>query len=127
MPRLTADGRITVPAHVREQLGIEPGDEIAVESLESGYSIQPVEPRTATGETPFERYRNSASSGEPMPERMRRLRGEYPRGSDRSTADDRELVSLEDTDLVVTDETGNTRLKMSHIDMTGGRLPEDVY
>lgn len=41
--------------------------------------------------------------------------------------DDRKPVRLEDTDMVVTGEDGNTRLKMSHIDMTGGRLPEEVF
>lgn len=41
--------------------------------------------------------------------------------------DDREPIRLEDTDVVFTDEDGNIRLKMSHIDLTGGRLPEEVY
>jgi hypothetical protein len=55
---------------------------------EPGYEIQKNEPTTAEGEDPFEKYRGSAESDETMPERMRRLRGEYPRDVDDETDDD---------------------------------------
>lgn len=79
MPRVTTKGQVTIPKEVRDALGIEPGDELAFEKTESGYTIQKEAPTTADGEDPFEKYRGSAESEESMPERMRRLRGEYPR------------------------------------------------
>ena len=79
MPRVTTKGQVTIPKKIRDALGIEPGDEIAFEEVESGYRIQKKEPTTADGEDPFEKYRGSAESDETMPDRMRRLRGEYPR------------------------------------------------
>ena len=79
MPRVTTKGQVTIPKGIRDALGIEPGDEIVFEEAESGYRIQKKEPTTAEGEDPFEKYRGSAESDETMPERMRRLRGEYPR------------------------------------------------
>ncbi|OIB57590.1 AbrB/MazE/SpoVT family DNA-binding domain-containing protein [Natrialba sp. SSL1] len=91
MPRVTTKGQVTIPKEIRETLGIEPGDEIAFEEVESGYKIQKKEPTTADGEDPFEKYRGSADSGDTgdtMPERMRRLRGEYPRDSGDENDDD---------------------------------------
>ena len=79
MPRVTTKGQVTIPKEIRDTLGIEPGDEIAFEEVESGYKIQKKEPTTADGDDPFEKYRGSAESDETMPDRMRRLRGEYPR------------------------------------------------
>lgn len=79
MPRVTSKGQVTIPKHIRDALGIEPGDEIAFEAVDSGYKIRKQEPTTADGEDPFEKYRGSAGSEETMPDRMRRLRGEYPR------------------------------------------------
>lgn len=79
MPRLTTKGQVTIPKEIREALGIEPGDEITFAKTGSGYEIRKVAPTTAEGEDPFERYRGSAGSDETMPERMRQLRGEYPR------------------------------------------------
>ncbi|MFO7834490.1 MAG: AbrB/MazE/SpoVT family DNA-binding domain-containing protein, partial [Halohasta sp.] len=64
---------------IREELGIEPGDEIAFEEAESGYRIRKQAPTTAEGGDPFEKYRGAAESDDSMPDRMRRLRGEYPR------------------------------------------------
>ena len=78
MPRVTTKGQVTIPKEIREALGIESGDEIAFEEIESGYKIQKKEPTTADGDDPFSKYRGSAESSETMPERMRRLRGEYP-------------------------------------------------
>ena len=79
MPRVTTKGQVTIPKEIRDALGIEPGDEIAFEETGSGYEIRKKEPTTADGEDPFEKYRGTADSDESMPERMRRLRGEYPR------------------------------------------------
>lgn len=79
MPRVTTKGQVTIPKEIREALGIEPGDEVAFEETDSGYTIQKEQPTTTDGEDPFEKYRGSANSDETMPERMRRLRGEYPR------------------------------------------------
>lgn len=79
MPRVTTKGQVTIPKEIREALGIEPGDEVAFEETEVGYTIRKEAPTTAEGDDPFTKYRGSAASDETMPERMRRLRGEYPR------------------------------------------------
>lgn len=88
MPRVTTKGQVTIPKDIRDALGIEPGDEITFEEADSGYKIRKKEPTTADGGDPFEKYRGSADSGETMPERMRRLRGEYPRDVSDDHGDD---------------------------------------
>ncbi|WP_227357537.1 AbrB/MazE/SpoVT family DNA-binding domain-containing protein [Haladaptatus salinisoli] len=88
MPRVTTKGQVTIPKEIRDALGIEPGDELAFEKTDSGYMIQKEEPTTAEGDNPFEKYRGSAETDETMPERMRRLRGEYPRDVDDETDED---------------------------------------
>jgi AbrB family looped-hinge helix DNA binding protein len=82
MPRVTAKGQITIPKEIRDALGIEPGDEIDFEEIESGYKLRKKAPTTTEGGDPFEKYRGSAESDESMADRMRRLRGEYPREVD---------------------------------------------
>lgn len=79
MPRVTTKGQVTIPKEIRDRLGIEPGDEVSFEETESGYEIRKEEPTTTDGADPFEKYRGSADGDETMAERMRRLRGEYPR------------------------------------------------
>lgn len=79
MSRVTTKGQVTIPKEIRDALGIESGDEISFEEIDSGYKIRKEEPTTAEGTDPFEKYRGSAERDETMPERMRRLRGEYPR------------------------------------------------
>jgi antitoxin PrlF len=79
MPRVTTKGQVTIPKEIRDALGIEPGDEITFEEVDSGYRIQKKAPTTANGGDPFDKYRGMADSADTMPERMRRLRGEYPR------------------------------------------------
>lgn len=81
MPRVTTKGQVTIPKEIREELGIEPGDEVVFEPTDGGYEIRKEAPTTEAGEDPFEKYRGSAETGETMPERMRRLRGEFPRGT----------------------------------------------
>ena len=87
MPRVTTKGQVTIPKRIREALGIEPGDEIAFEEAESGYRLQKKAPTTKDGEDPFEKYRGVAESEESMSDRMRRLRGEYPRDVEDSSED----------------------------------------
>lgn len=82
MPSVTTKGQVTIPIGIREKMGIKPGDKVEFEKTEEGYVIQKVAPTTKDGSDPFEKYRGMAEGSETMPERMRRLRGEYPRGSD---------------------------------------------
>jgi len=91
MPRVTTKGQVTIPKEIRDKLGIEPGDEIAFEAVEAGYKIRKKEPTTADGEDPFEKYRGSAESDETMPDRMRRLRSEYPRDVGNEEDDESEV------------------------------------
>jgi len=87
MPRVTSKGQVTIPKEIREALGIEPGDEVAFERTEEGYEIRKEAPTTQTGADPFETYRGHADSEETMADRMRRLRGEYPREVPSETGD----------------------------------------
>lgn len=82
MPRVTTKGQVTIPKEIRDALGIEPGDEVDFERVGSEYRLQKRAPTTEDGDDPFEKHRGSADSDETMPERMRRLRGEYPRKTD---------------------------------------------
>jgi AbrB family looped-hinge helix DNA binding protein len=82
MPRVTTKGQVTIPKEIREALGIEPGDEVDFERVGSEYRLQKRAPTTEDSEDPFEKHRGSADSDETMPDRMRRLRGEYPRETD---------------------------------------------
>lgn len=79
MPSVTTKGQVTIPKAVRETMGIKPGDEVIFEETSEGYVIQKDAPTTDEGTDPFEKYRGIADSEATMPERMRRLRGEYPR------------------------------------------------
>lgn len=82
MPRVTTKGQVTIPKAIRDELGIEPGDEVVFEETDSGFEIRKQAPTTESGEDPFETYRGFAGSEDSMPERMRRLRDEYPRRVD---------------------------------------------
>lgn len=82
MPSVTTKGQVTIPKAIREEMGINPGDEVVFEETAEGYVIRKDAPTTAEGTDPFEKYRGIADSEAIMPERMRRLRGEYPRGTD---------------------------------------------
>lgn len=92
MPRVTTKGQVTIPKKIREEMGIEPGDEVVFEPTDGGYAIRKEAPTTETGADPFEKYRGSAESDETMPDRMGRLRGEYPR----ETGDDHGMNPADD-------------------------------
>jgi antitoxin PrlF len=82
MPSVTTKGQVTIPKSIREAMGIKPGDEVVFEETGEGYVLQKDAPTTDEGTDPFEKYRGMADSGATMPERMHRLRGEYPRAID---------------------------------------------
>lgn len=87
MPSVSTKGQVTIPKPIREAMGIKPGDEVTFEETGEGYVIRKDAPTTSDGTDPFEKYRGIADSEATMPERMRRLRGEYPRRiNDDSTA-----------------------------------------
>lgn len=80
MPRVTAERAVTIPAEIREELGIVPDDEVTFTQTETGYVVEKRAPTTVEGVDPFERYRGVADGT--AEETMRRLRGEYPRDGD---------------------------------------------
>jgi len=79
MPRVTSEGGVTIPAEVREALDLEPGDEVAFVETDDGYALRKTAPTTPDGADPFETYRDSADGQGSVADRMRRLRGVYPR------------------------------------------------
>ena len=87
MVTVSTKGQVTIPKSVREELGIRPGDEVTFTETDEvtftetdeGFVIETEYPTTAEGDDPFEVYRGAAESDATMPERMRELRGEYPR------------------------------------------------
>ncbi|GAA0720710.1 AbrB/MazE/SpoVT family DNA-binding domain-containing protein [Halorubrum trapanicum] len=85
MPRVTVDGRVTIPESIRRELGIEPGDKVVFERVDSEYRLRKRGIGTEAPEDPFEKYRGSARSDDRTPDRMRRLRDEYPRDVDRTS------------------------------------------
>ena len=88
MPRVTTKGQVTIPKEIRDALGIRPGDEVDFERVGSEYRLQKRAPTTKDGDDPFEKHRGSADGDETMPERMRRLRDEYPREVDEPSETD---------------------------------------
>ena len=85
MPRVTADGRVTIPESIRRELGIDPGDEVVFERVGSEYRLRKRDRGTEGPEDPFEKYRGSARDDDKTRNRMQRLRGEYPRDVGRSS------------------------------------------
>lgn len=71
MSRVTTKGQVTIPKEVRENLGIEPGDEIEFEETDEGYVL-----RKSTDDNPFEKWRGAVDTDETVEERMKKLRGE---------------------------------------------------
>ena len=82
MPRVTTKGQVTIPKEIREELGIEPGDDVSFERTDSGYEIRKDTPTTDAGTDALEHYRGRAGSEATMAERMSRLRGSYFPGLD---------------------------------------------
>ena len=52
MPRITSKGQVTIPKHIRQVLGVKPGDQVAFELLPDRRVV--VKPILATAV--FERY-----------------------------------------------------------------------
>jgi len=71
MSRVTEKGQVTIPKEVREDLGIQPGDEVVFEETESGYVV-----RKEVEDSRFEKWRGVAASEESVEDRMHALRGE---------------------------------------------------
>ncbi|MEF8786417.1 MAG: AbrB/MazE/SpoVT family DNA-binding domain-containing protein [Haloarculaceae archaeon] len=71
MTRITKKGQVTIPKEIREELGIQPGDEIDFEETEEGYVI-----RKEVDESRFEKWRGIAETNLTVRERMNDLRGE---------------------------------------------------
>ncbi|WP_049898753.1 AbrB/MazE/SpoVT family DNA-binding domain-containing protein [Halococcus agarilyticus] len=71
MSKVTSKGQVTIPKPIREELGIDPGDEIEFVETERGYAIE-----KRVDENPFEKWRGVADTSESVEERMADLRGE---------------------------------------------------
>lgn len=73
MSRVTQKGQVTIPKQIRDELGIQAGDEIRFERTEDGYII-----RKEIDENRFEKWRGVATTETSVEERMEELRGERP-------------------------------------------------
>lgn len=71
--RLTDKGQITIPKHVREGMGLRPGDEVEFVADGTGYRL-----RKVLRANPFSRYRGHLSdlAGRDPDQLVRDLRGE---------------------------------------------------
>lgn len=72
--RVTSKGQVTIPQHVRRELGIEPGSEVEFE-LEAG-GARLVRRASSDGRTLVERMRGRASTRMSTEEIMALTRGE---------------------------------------------------
>ena len=70
MSRVTEKGQVTIPKEVREELGIQPGDEVVFEETETGYVV-----RKEVADSRFEKWRGVADAEESVAARMAELRG----------------------------------------------------
>lgn len=73
MGRVTTKGQVTIPKPIREELGLQPGDEVTFEETDDGFVI-----RKAVSETRFEKWRGAADTDQSVEERMDELRGDGP-------------------------------------------------
>lgn len=71
MSRVTTKGQVTIPVEIREEMGLQPGDEITFEETDEGYVI-----RKEIDETRFEKWRGVADTDETVEGRMADLRGD---------------------------------------------------
>lgn len=70
MSRVTEKGQVTIPKEIREELGIQPGDEVVFEETETGYVV-----RKEVADSRFGKWRGVADSDEGVADRMAELRG----------------------------------------------------
>jgi AbrB family looped-hinge helix DNA binding protein len=75
MGRVTEKGQVTIPKPIREELGLEPGDEVDFEATDDGVVLT-----KQVDESRFERWRGVANTDQRVDERMAELRGERRRG-----------------------------------------------
>lgn len=71
MTRVTRKGQVTIPKAIRDELGLNPGDEIEFEKTEEGYLL-----KKEADENRFEKWRGIADTDSTVEERMRELRGD---------------------------------------------------
>lgn len=71
MTRVTRKGQVTIPKAIRDELGLNPGDEVEFEETEGGYIL-----KKEGDENRFEKWRGIADTNETVEERMRELRGD---------------------------------------------------
>lgn len=70
MSRVTRKGQVTIPKAIREEMGIEPGDEVTFTETDEGVVL-----RKEVDENRFERWRGVADTEETVEDRMAKLRG----------------------------------------------------
>lgn len=70
MGKVTRKGQITIPKPIREELGIEPGDEVDITQTSDGILI-----RKDSNRRRIERWQGVIETNETVEERMADLRG----------------------------------------------------
>jgi antitoxin PrlF len=70
MGKVTRKGQVTIPKPIREELGIEPGDEVDVKQTADGILI-----RKDVDRSRIERWQGVIETDETIEERMADLRG----------------------------------------------------
>jgi antitoxin PrlF len=70
MSRVTRKGQVTIPKAIREEMGIEPGDEVTFAETSEGIVLQ-----KKVEENRFERWRGVVDTDESVEDRMAELRG----------------------------------------------------
>lgn len=73
MSRVTSKGQVTIPKEIREELGLQPGDELRFEATDEGFVL-----RKEVHENRFEKWRGVATTDASVAERMQDLRGDRP-------------------------------------------------
>lgn len=69
MPTVSAKGQVTIPAEIRERLGIHPGDDVTFETTEQGYVL-----RKVPADDRFDEWHGAIDADESMADRMATLR-----------------------------------------------------
>lgn len=69
MGKVTRKGQVTIPKKIREELGLDPGDEIEFEETDEGYVIRKEIPTDR-----FEKWRGVADTEASVSGRMAELR-----------------------------------------------------